>query len=243
MHISKINPVLPIVFVGLVLCGLVFQGVPARAQVTESSAIIVVDEAAQASVADELVARAQNSWPWYVTRASGLVAAVAMVLLMLTGIGFITGTTYSFLEPLTGWATHRALGIILAISLTLHIVALYFDHFVPFSIKDLLIPFASTYKPLEIFGISLGSLYVALGVLSFYISILIVVVSLVWVEGRKRAWKTIHLLSYLAMAFMFVHALFLGTDLSHGVLRYAWIAVGAAVLAASLARLWRAKTL
>lgn len=215
----------------------------AHAETPSGSASIVVDQTVQASLAEELVNRVLNSWPWYVTRASGLVAAVVLILLMLSGIGFITGTTYRIVEPLTGWATHRALGIILTIALALHMIALYFDHFVPFSVIDLLVPFSSQYKPMELFGLTVGSPYVALGVISFYLIVLIVVVSIVWVENKTKTWKIIHLLSYAVMAFVFVHALMIGTDLAGGIPRFLWIALGVGVGVAVLIRLWRAFTL
>lgn len=217
--------------------------VSAQTEVPSGRASIVVDETAQASLAEELVSRVQNSWPWYVTRASGLVAAVVLVVLMLSGIGFITGTTYRFIEPLTGWATHRALGIILTISLALHMIALYFDHFVPFSFIDLFVPFSSQYKPMELMGVTVGSPYVALGVIAFYLTLLIVIVSLVWKEQKSKGWKRVHLMSYVVMVLVFFHSLMIGTDLAGGIPRYLWIGMGAAVLIASLARLWRAYTL
>ncbi len=244
MHTYKLphRHILTIIFAIIIFLSLSAFTLSSQAQTPTPGASIVVDATAQTSMAEELLSRVQNSWPWYLTRASGLVAAVAMTLLMLSGIGFITGRTYAFIEPLTGWATHRSLGIILTISLLLHMIALYFDHFVPFSVVDLLVPFASQYQPVELYGISFGSLYVALGVAAFYLIVLIVLVSLIWVEGRTKAWKVIHLLSYLAMVFVFVHALFIGTDLAGGILRYVWIGLGVILLIASLKRLWRAYT-
>lgn len=214
-----------------------------QAQTPTSSANIVVDAEAQPTPAETLLDRVISSWPWYVTRASGLVAAMALIILMLSGIGFITGTTYRFIEPLTGWVTHRALGIILTVSLLIHVVALYFDRFVSFSITDLLIPFASQYQPAQILGFTLGSPYLAMGIVAFYLILLIVLVSILWVEGKTRSWKRIHLLSYPVAVLVFFHALMLGTDFRSGVPRYLLIILGGGVLLASLIRLWRAYTL
>ncbi len=226
-----------------VLIGTAPSTVTAQAESAPERASIVVDESAQATQAEMLVSRLENSWPWYVTRASGIVAGVVLVLLMLSGIGFITGTTYRFLEPLTGWATHRALGIILTLSLALHMSALYFDHFVPFSLVDLFVPFASEYQPMELLGVTVGSPYVAMGVVAFYLILLIVIVSLIWVERKTQGWKLVHLMSYVVMALVFFHALMIGTDVKEGLPRYLWIVLGIGVLIASLTRLWRAYTL
>lgn len=206
-----------------------------------ASSGIVVET--QPTVAEELVNKIESSWPWYISRASGLVAALVLIVLLLSGIGFITGTTYKFLEPITAWATHRALGIILTVALVLHVGALYFDSFAPFNFSDLLIPFKSNYRPVSIFGFSVGSLYVALGVIALYLIGLIVATSLLWMEKLPKTWKAVHILSYLVMFFVFIHALFLGTDLAAGVLRWLWILFGVVLLLAALVRLWRAKTL
>jgi DMSO/TMAO reductase YedYZ heme-binding membrane subunit len=209
---------------------------------TETPAIVVA-EAPQASAMNAILDRIQASWPWYVTRASGLIAAIAFLILMLSGVGFITGHSFAFLEPITAWATHRALGIIFGIATLLHVMALYFDTFVPFKIKELLIPFVSAYKPVTLFGINFGSLYVALGVLALYIVAAIVFTSLFWIEKKPKTWRTLHLLSYIAAIFVFVHAFFLGTDLASGILRWIWAGLGVAILIASVARLWRRKNI
>lgn len=203
---------------------------------------VVVERLPDSSVSQGVVERVKLSWPWYLTRISGLVAAVTFVILMLSGIGLITGHTFSLLEPITAWASHRALGITFAVSVFLHIGALYFDHFVSFSLVSLFVPFMSDFKPVELFGISFGSLYVALGVLSLYLVIAVMITSLLWVEKKPKLWKVTHLMSYIAMIFIFVHALYLGTDLSSGLFRLMWIVSAFAVLLASLSRLWRAKT-
>lgn len=212
------------------------------AQNDTGSANITVGSPQNSSIAYQLAERVRTSWPWYVTRASGLVAAIVLVILMLSGIGFITGHTFSFLEPITAWATHRALGIIFGISILLHVFALYFDTFVPFSIKDILIPFVSSYRPVQILGISIGSLYVALGILALYITMAIILTSLFWIDNKPKTWKVTHILSYVVMVFVFVHALYLGTDLAGGSLRFVWIGLGILITLASLVRLWRAKT-
>lgn len=226
----------------LVILFSIFSPYTISAQNTNETANVVVESVPQSSVIRTLVEKIQTSWPWYVTRASGLVAGLLFFILLLSGTGFITGHTFNFLEPITAWASHKALGIALGISVFLHITALYFDSFVPFDIKSLLIPFVSTYRPIEIFGINIGSLYVALGVLAFYIIIAIVLTSLFWLEKKPKTWKIIHLLSYVAMIFIFVHALYLGTDLARGILRWIWIGLLLILIWASLARLRRAKT-
>ncbi len=194
------------------------------------------------SVSEKVIDQAKHSWPWYVARGSGFIAAISLVILMLSGIGQMTGQTYRFLEPLTAWASHRALGIVFLISIVLHMFVFLFDKFIAFSLLDILVPWFSDFKPVTFFGINLGSFYLALGVLSFYLSLLIVVTSLLIVNKKPKLWKLVHLLSYVVILFVFFHALQLGTDMTHGIIRAIWIILGNLLSIAIIFRSWRAYT-
>lgn len=184
----------------------------------------------------------ERSWPWYLTRAAGVIAALSLVILLLSGIGSVTGHTFKFLEPLTAWATHRALGIAFVVSIVVHIGALLFDKFVSFSLVDILVPWASDLQPLTLFGMQLGSFYVALGILAFYLSCIIVVSSLLIIDKKPHAWKWLHLLSYAAIAFVSIHAVGVGTDVGHGIGLVLWVIANIIVIVALVARLRRVRT-
>lgn len=228
-------------FMALSLAGLFSQPVLAEAQ--SGSGNIIVQTIPGPTVVQKVTQRAEVSWPWYLTRASGLVAAGSLVILMLSGIGLVTGGTFRFLEPLTAWASHRALGITFGVAVLIHMFSLLFDHFVSFNLLDIFVPWLSNYKPVTIAGFQLGSLFVALGVLAFYGVALIIITSLVWVDKKPHTWKIIHLLSYIILLFVFVHALYLGTDLTDGVMRLLWLTAGLVSALAVLYRFWRAKTI
>ena len=200
---------------------------------------ILVPAAQGPTVKERLMSRAQSSWPWYITRASGIVAAISLVILLLSGVGFITGRSFVFLEPLTAWATHRATGIVFAVSIFIHGIALLFDNYVPFTITELLFPFVSHYHTATLYGIQVGSLYVALGIIAMYLVAAMVLSTYLWIDKKPRLWKTLHFLSYLIMLFVFVHALYLGTDLTSGPLRITWIVLGIIVGLAFVVRLSR----
>ena len=165
-----------------------------------------------------------------------------MVVLMLSGIGLITGQTFKLFEPLTAWATHRALGIAFSIALFIHIFALLFDKFVPMNIIQVLVPFTSTYLPITIWGIHFGTLWTAFGIVAMYMTFIIVATSLLWIEKKPYLWRFIHFFSYAVLALVFFHGLFMGTDLSHGSFRFLWIAMGVGVIAYIVVRLKRAGT-
>jgi len=194
------------------------------------------------TVATKLAERVGKSWSWYLTRASGLVAALSLILLMISGIGQVTGFMFRILDPITSWASHRALGLTFAISIIIHIVSILLDKFVHFSIANVLIPFSSSYRPVKLFGINFGSLYVALGISSFYMAMMITLTSLLWIDKKPKLWKLVHWLSYVVMFEVFLHALNLGTDLAAGFLRWAWIGLAVAIIASIAHRLIRART-
>ena len=217
-----------------------FSGQAVAAEVKGST--ITVETVPGQTLTQIVTNRAEHSWPWYVTRASGLVAGISLVALMLSGIGSVTGHFFRLLEPITAWATHRALGITFVAAIVVHMVTLIFDKFTPFSIIHVLLPWASNYKPVSIFGVNIGSAFVALGVLAFYGSIIVLITSLLWVDKKPHLWKFIHYVSYGVIAAVFVHALYLGTDAGHGIGRVLWILGGVAILTAIILRLRRART-
>lgn len=235
--------ILVLIAVSLSLSTVIGFTQPLRAIAASSGGNIIVQTIPGPTVAQKLADRAKTSWPWYVARGSGLIAAAALIILLLSGIGQVTGYTYRFLDPLTAWASHRALGIAFGVSVIIHMVSLLFDHFVPFNVLQILVPWLSNYKPVTLLGFHLGSLWVALGVLAFYGVMLVIITSLIWVEKKPYTWKLFHLLTYVIVLFVFVHALYLGTDLMHGFYRWLWIALGVIVAIAVLHRLWRAKTI
>lgn len=180
-----------------------------------------------------LIDRIVNSWPWYLARGSGIIASVLLLLLILGGIGQVTGHVFRILEPISAWANHRRLGIALTVAVLVHIISLLFDTSVKFNLGTVLVPFISYYRPL----------YVGLGILAFYALIAVTVTSLLWTDTHPRFWKTTHYLSYAILGLVFIHALFSGTDLASGIPRLLWIIGGVLILAAIIPRLRRAGSL
>lgn len=187
--------------------------------------------------------RVGTSWPWYIIRGAGFVAAGLLILLMLSGIGQVTGIIYRYVEPIKAWAIHKALAYALCASIIIHIGFLLIDKYVSFSLLQLFIPLASRYNNgTKLYGISLGAIAVTLGILAMYGVAIIVASSLGWIDTKKKAWRRLHYLSYVVALFVFLHAVSTGSDLKYGTFRAAWIAASFVVVLAIIARLWRAGT-
>ncbi len=233
---------LSLVAIAIIIAPFAVPKVAIAAAATQQSIDLSVRPVQGPSAAQKLKERADVSWPWYITRGAGIVAVILLALLILSGIGLVTGYTFRFFEPLTAWATHKALGLAFGIAVLIHVGALLFDKFVPFSIAAVLFPFISNYRPVTLYGHHLGSLYVALGVFAFYGVAIIIISSLLWIDKKPRRWKLLHLLSYLTAICVFFHGLYLGTDLTHGTFRTIWIVIGIATGIAMLYRLKRARS-
>ena len=191
-----------------------------------------------------VVNRLDMSWQWYVIRGAGFVAAALVILLMLSGIGQVTGITYRFIEPIKAWAIHKAMALALLASVTIHVIFLFFDHFVSFTIPQLTIPFLShVNNGTEFVGFALGSLAVTFGILATYGIIIIVASSLGWIDSHKNIWRNLHYISYAVMLLVFLHGLYSGTDLRYGTFRAAWVALGGIVVIGIFMRLRRVGSL
>lgn len=185
-----------------------------------------------------------SSWPWYIIRASGFLSAGLLILLMLSGIGQVTGLTYRFLEPIKAWALHKAMALALVAGIIVHVSFLLFDKFLPFSISQVLVPFLSHYSNnIPLLGVAIGTIAVGLGVLAMYGVFIIVASSLGWIDSKKKVWKSMHYISYAVMLFVFVHALGTGSDLKYGTFRAAWMLAGLILSVGIITRLWRFGTL
>ena len=180
-----------------------------------------------------------TSWPWYVIRASGISAVALLILIMVSGIGMVTGLTYRFIEPLKAWSIHRAMAIAMSLLAIIHVSFLLIDSFAKYNVLDVLIPFKVQFEHSQVFGVSAGSFYNALGIFALYMLPFIVLSSLFFIESKKKLWELLHYLSYPFMVLVYFHTLFLGTDFKHGVLRLLWIVFGLVLVVLTVTRLAR----
>ncbi len=210
---------------------------------SSSNPDIIVPAVQGPSVQSNLKNRAKTAWPWYVTRASGIVAAVLLFMLIVSGVGLITGYTFKFLEPLNAWAAHRAMGLAFFVALIIHGGSLLFDTYIKFNVAQIFLPFLSNYRTTTLFHHPVGSLYVALGIIAFYFVLAIVLSSLFWINKKPYQWKSLHFLAYLVFIFVFIHALYIGTDFAHGIFRVLWIIFGITTALLIIYRLSRARSI
>jgi DMSO/TMAO reductase YedYZ heme-binding membrane subunit len=146
---------------------------------------------------------------WYLSRASGFVALGLLFASLIWGVLLTTRILRSIDRPAWLLDLHRWLGG-LALTFTLvHMATLMLDHFVSFSLKDLLIPMASDWQPGPI----------AWGVVAFWLLLAVQLSSLIMKKLGRKTWRRIHLLAYPMLWLTIMHAGLAGTDIGNPVYR------------------------
>ncbi|MFA6427691.1 MAG: ferric reductase-like transmembrane domain-containing protein [Candidatus Magasanikbacteria bacterium] len=141
-------------------------------------------------------------WPWYSARAAGIISYILLFFITISGIALSTGALYRVFGQVWGWRMHQWIGIMMMVSVVGHVVALGLDTFMSFSLAELLIPFATDYKPV----------LMASGIVSFYFFLILISTSLFVIQKKYRLWRYFHYLSFPMFAGAFVHSVLLGTD-------------------------------
>jgi predicted ferric reductase len=139
---------------------------------------------------------------WYVTRASGLTGYFLLWLSMVWGFAIPTGMIRSVLENVFTYDFHEHLSLLGLGFVIVHVVVLLFDKYLPFNILQVLVPFTDTYRPL----------WVGLGIISFYLLLLVTFTFYLRQRIGSKAFRSIHVLSLVSYLGTTLHGLFAGTD-------------------------------
>lgn len=143
-----------------------------------------------------------SSWSWYLTRSTGIVAAVLSVAALVWGLFFSARNTGTRLKPNWWLALHNWLGGLTLTFIGLHMLFSLMDSQTGLGLKDLFIPSGSV-------GWAIGW-----GVVAFWLFALVVLPSVARVRRRlpRKAWHVVHLLAIPATVLGMVHAFQIGSD-------------------------------
>ena len=142
-----------------------------------------------------------RSW-WYISRAAGLMGYILFWLSTVWGLAISSKIFDSFLGRTFTYDFHEHLSLLGIGFVVLHIIVLLFDNYAPFSLMQLMIPFTSTYRPF----------WVGIGVISFYLTILVTVTFYIRSLISMQAFRKIHYLSLVGYIGALFHGLYSGTD-------------------------------
>mgnify|MGYP006276752933 CR=1 FL=1 len=160
---------------------------------------------------------------WYLSRASGIVAAVLLALTLIWGLLLTTRLIEK--RGLPAWLNdlHRHLGGLTVVFLGVHMFSLMGDRYSHFSLSELFVPLASASRK----GYEAGP--VAWGVAALWALLVVEVSSLVMRRMPRKVWRGIHYLSYPVALLVAVHVLTGGTDTSNPVFQLSGLVLIAAL--------------
>lgn len=141
---------------------------------------------------------------WYITRAAGFTSYLLIWLSMVWGLAVSSKIFDTLLHRSFTYDFHQFLSLLAVGFIFLHIGILLFDRYLPYTLGQILVPFLSPYRPV----------WVGIGVIGFYLTLLVTVTF--YMRGRigMKAFRAIHVLSLLSYLGVTIHAFFSGTDSS-----------------------------
>jgi DMSO/TMAO reductase YedYZ heme-binding membrane subunit len=156
---------------------------------------------------------------WYLARSGGLVSWGLLAGSVLWGLALSTRISGPSPKPPWMLAFHRFLGALSLVFVGVHIGALVADGYIRFGPVDILIPFASSWRPVA----------VAWGVVSLYLLLAVEITSLMMKRISNKTWRRVHRLSFALFVFATAHTLTAGTDGTIAAVQ--WTTVGLTTLA------------
>ncbi|QXC61003.1 ferric reductase-like transmembrane domain-containing protein [Aquihabitans sp. G128] len=154
---------------------------------------------------------------WYVNRAAGIVAWLLLASSMLVGLLLSSRALGKKARP--NWLTdlHRGLSGLAVAFVAVHVAGAIGDDYIHFGAADVLVPFASAWRPWAM----------AWGVVSMYLLVAVEASSLLRKHVPKKAWRAIHFASFPLFLTATTHAFTAGTDVGSA------IGIGVASLASA----------
>ena len=157
---------------------------------------------------------------WWLTRAAGIVAWLLVAFAVVWGL--LASTRLIRKRGVPAWILdlHRYLGTLTIVFVAIHVGAIYLDSFVSFSPKQLIVPFASTWRPHA----------VAWGIFATYI--LVAIQSTSWAMRLlpRKLWHRVHVLSVPMLVMATVHGFLAGTDRHNPAVQWACFAVALGIV-------------
>lgn len=139
---------------------------------------------------------------WILARGSGMAAMVLLTVVVALGLALSLRMASDAWPRVLTTAGHRQLTNLALLMTGLHLVMLLFDADAAMSLADLVIPFASGYRPVA----------TALGVLGLYVVLIVWISTLLRTRLGQRRWRALHRLAIVAWALAMLHGVFAGSD-------------------------------
>ena len=151
---------------------------------------------------DGLFAAGSVQAMWYVTRAAGILSYLLLWLSTVWGLAVSNKILDPVLHRAFTYDFHQFLSLLAIGFIVLHVGVLLADQYLPFSVAQILVPFAAPYRPV----------WVGIGTIGLYLTLLVSITFYIRKWIGQKTFRVIHLVSYLAFIAAALHGLFAGTD-------------------------------
>jgi len=143
-----------------------------------------------------------NHAVWFSARAAGLVAYVLATSSVLFGLATATRAGDRIAGRGTVADAHRALSLLTVLAIGMHVLLLAFDQYAKFGLTELLVPFASWYRPF----------WTGLGVLAAYLVLAVYASFYLRSSIGYGMWRVLHYASFAVFVAATFHGLFAGSE-------------------------------
>lgn len=158
---------------------------------------------------------------WYLSRATAFVSLSLLWLSMALGLGITNKMARLWPGMPATFATHEYVSLLGLAFALFHALILLGDHYINFSLLQLLIPFSTVdYRPF----------WVGIGQIGFYIWLIVALSFYIRPVIGQKFWRVLHYLSFGMYFIGIFHAIFSGTDTSmNWAQNYYWFSVGSLI--------------
>jgi predicted ferric reductase len=157
---------------------------------------------------------------WYVTRASGIIAYLLLWFSTILGLAVTSKYLDGMLDRLFTYDFHEFISLLSVAFTLVHVLVLLLDRYMPYSLAQILVPFISPYRPF----------WVGVGVIAFYMILLVTITFYLRNRIGTRAFRIIHVVSLLGYIGVTLHGYYSGTDTALPSMKILYDISGLAVL-------------
>jgi sulfoxide reductase heme-binding subunit YedZ len=139
---------------------------------------------------------------WYAARAGGVVAYLLLTLVVVVGILLSAKIRFRRFPAFALEEVHRFGGLLAGAFVGVHVATIALDAYVPFSLRQLVVPFTSDFRPF----------WTAFGVVAAELMVALAVTNRLKPRLPYRLWRRAHYLNFALWGAATLHTLGGGTD-------------------------------
>jgi methionine sulfoxide reductase heme-binding subunit len=143
---------------------------------------------------------------WYATRGAGAVSLLLLTAVLVLGIATTTRREGRNWPRFLSARLHRNLSLLALVFLELHIATAVLDPFAHLGMRDVIIPFASSYRPL----------WLGLGVVAAELALALAITSALRSRLSFKTWRVLHWVAYACWPLALLHGAGTGSDVRMG---------------------------